>query len=690
MFIIKIFNLFLLGTTFLFADSYNMELLSNLSYEQNTSDITAFYQDSREFAVIGLQNAASFVDVTDPYNPFEISRIGGGTSLWRDLKYWNRHVYIGTEAEDGVKVVSVDDPDNPVLVNTILDFDNNHNIHVADGYLYVVGADIHDIWIYDLTDPANPELAGFWDTEYIHDLHVYNDIAYAMGIYTSTAYIIDVSDKANPQTLASWNYPGMAHDCAVSEDENYLITADEMAGGHIKIWDISNYSNINLLDEYMTDPQHSVHNVYIIGDIVYMSYYADGTRILSMEDPNNLVEIGYYDTSDIEGLYVGNWGVDPFLPSGNIVSSDIETGLYITRFGGVTISHDPIADMPADSDYIYFSADATSYSGAVTSVTLNYSINFSDWNSVNMNEVGEGMYSAGISSPPNGSIVEYYIQASNNEGSISFFPSEGADSPVMFVYGELQNILYDDIESNNLWQVGVESDNATAGSWEWGVPFGTAYGDIPVQTDEDHSINGQNCFVTGNANVNGTPSADDVDGGKTTLLSPAYDVSGHEEVLLTYWRWYTNNLGDNPSTDLWKVSVSGDQGDSWVELESTNISDNSWKKMTFFVGDYIDIESTIQLRFVAEDVGYPGDSGSGGSIVEAAVDDISLDRIGVNIILGDANLDGNVDVLDIVLSVSFALGNSVPGTDQFFATDINSDGEIDILDIVSIVNLILE
>ena len=33
----------------------------------------------------------------------------------------------------------------------------------------------------------------------------------------------------------------------------------------------------------------------------------------------------------------------------------------------------------------------------------------------------------------------------------------------------------------------------------------------------------------------------------------------------------------------------------------------------------------------------------------------------------------NVDVLDIVLAVSFALGNSVPDTDQFFATDINSD-----------------
>ena len=125
-----------------------MQLLSHLPYEQECSDITGFYQDGREFAVIGLQNAASFVDVTDPYNPFEVGRIEGGTSIWRDLKYWDRHVYIGTEAEDGVKVVSVDNLDEPELVYTISDVDNSHNIHVDDqGFLYIIGADDHDIWI---------------------------------------------------------------------------------------------------------------------------------------------------------------------------------------------------------------------------------------------------------------------------------------------------------------------------------------------------------------------------------------------------------------------------------------------------------------------------------------------------------------------------------------------------------------
>ena len=169
------------------SESYNMQLLSYMSFGQDCADITGFYQDDREFAVIGLQNAAAIVDITDPYNPFEIDRIEGSTSIWRDLKYWNRHVYIGTEADDGIKVVSVDDPDNPILVNTITDVDNSHNIHVdSDGYLYIVGADINDIWIYSLLDPGNPELVGTWNLQngetssqgYCHDIEVYNNKLY--------------------------------------------------------------------------------------------------------------------------------------------------------------------------------------------------------------------------------------------------------------------------------------------------------------------------------------------------------------------------------------------------------------------------------------------------------------------------------------------------------------------------------
>ena len=98
------------------------------------------------------------------------------------------------------------------MVNTIADVDNSHNIHVdSDGYLYIVGADINDIWIYSLLDPGNPELVGTWNLQngetssqgYCHDIEVYNNKLYCAAIYVGYFHIIDVTDKSNPVTITS-------------------------------------------------------------------------------------------------------------------------------------------------------------------------------------------------------------------------------------------------------------------------------------------------------------------------------------------------------------------------------------------------------------------------------------------------------------------------------------------------------
>ena len=56
---------------------------------------------------------------------------------------------------------------------------------------------------------------------------------------------------------------------------------------------------------------------------------------------------------------------------------------------------------------------------------------------------------------------------------------------------------------------------------------------------------------------------------------------------------------------------------------------------------------------------------------------------------GDVNQDMSLDVLDVVMLVNFAVGNTSPTDLEFFLSDINSDLTIDILDIVILVNLIL-
>ncbi len=700
----KIIYMLLVGMSMIFSESYNMQLLSFLPFEQDCSDITGFYQDGREFAVIGLQNAASFVDVTDPYNPFEVGRISGSTSIWRDLKYWNRHVYIGTEAEDGIKIVSVDNLDNPVLVNTITDVDNSHNVHIdADGYLYIVGADDHDIWIYDLSDPSDPLLVGTWNLQngetssqgYCHDIEVYNDKLYCAAIYVGYFYIIDVSDKSNPVTLAS-HFAGIdgisTHDVAITEDEQYLFTGDENLSGHIKVWDISNYNNINLVDEYYTPEYqtHSAHNLYVKPglDQLVISYYADGTRVLDISDPTNVQEIAYYDMSDIEGLYVGNWGTYVDLPSGNIISSDIEQGLFVLELGGVSIMHNPIEDIDdLNSPYVNFLAEVESFDGEIEDVILHYSLDSDNWNQANMNNgLGGSEYNAVMTFDDSNVIVYYYITASNSLGQSSQYPQTG--DYLSFNYGDLIDILVQDFENGYNWYV---ESTASAGFWEVGIPNPSYEQGVIVQTNEDHTENGEKCFITGNDLINeNSPGQDDVDGGETILYSDIYDLSNYNDVQVSYWSWYTNNLGNNPGNDIWNTQVKSGLETGWIDLENTSSSLNEWSEKRFVLSNYIDLTNEVQFRFIASDIFNDGDNGSGGSLVEAALDDFKLEIIGYNSPSGDLNLDSETNILDIVILVNIILGEVIPSDSQLNAADINNDEEVNVLDVVGLVNLVLE
>jgi len=157
---------------------------------------------------------------------------------------------------------------------------------------------------------------------------------------------------------------------------------------------------------------------------------------------------------------------------------------------------------------------------------------------------------------------------------------------------------------------------------------------------------------------------------------------------MTFWRWYTNNIGDNGGSDIWLVQVSTDGGESWVDIENTSSSNASWIKSRFILSDYIDVTDDVQFKFIAEDIFYDGDGGSGGSLVEAAIDDFMLEYvISESFMVGDLNSDTVINVLDVILLVNMVLGFEEP---NYSTGDINFDSEINILDVVNLVSLILD
>jgi C1A family cysteine protease len=182
---------------------------------------------------------------------------------------------------------------------------------------------------------------------------------------------------------------------------------------------------------------------------------------------------------------------------------------------------------------------------------------------------------------------------------------------------DAQTVFFDDVETDLGWSLGAPDDEASNGDWRWLNARGSLQDSFLVQAELDHTPGASTlAFVTKNANRTFVPDFSDVDEGKTTLTSPLIDLSDNASALLRYWRWYTNDTGENVD-DAWQVDVSGDAGASWVNLETETASARRWEPREYDLGQYVLLTDEVLLRFVASDYG-------GESTVEAAVDDIRI------------------------------------------------------------------
>jgi len=180
---------------------------------------------------------------------------------------------------------------------------------------------------------------------------------------------------------------------------------------------------------------------------------------------------------------------------------------------------------------------------------------------------------------------------------------------------------YDPAETDRGWTLGAPGDNATTGIWIREEPVGTTYSGYQIQPEHDHTPDpGEICFVTGNTPVGGGAGDNDVDGGKTTLLTPVFNLEGAQAAGISYWRWYSNAWGGDPNNDWWNVDVTND-GQTWYSLEHTMQTTAAWVEMTFDLTAYLpELTDHVQIRFVAADEG-------SGSLVEAGVDDFMLNAV---------------------------------------------------------------
>lgn len=330
------------------AQNDEVELLGQLSYSQELSDVWGYVDEAgNEYALVGVYNGFSVVDVTDPANPEEVYFVSGAQSIWRDIKTWGDYAYVSNESFGGVLIVDLSPlPDGEITTTTnftgnIYNFDRAHNLYIDEfGKMYIFGADSGSggaIICNVAENPMNPIELGRFDNFYLHDGMARGDTLWGAGIYQGLLAAIDVSNPANPAIMGTVSTPGQfAHNCWVSDDGTHVFTTDEISDGYIGAYNVEDLGNMFETDRIQSSPGTDVipHNVHVRNDFLITSYYTDGIVIHDAINPENLTEVGSFDTSpNYSGSgFNGAWGAYPFLPSGNILASDIQEGLYILGF----------------------------------------------------------------------------------------------------------------------------------------------------------------------------------------------------------------------------------------------------------------------------------------------------------------------------------------------------------------------
>lgn len=299
---------------------------------------------NREYALICARNDGVAIVDLDASPIEEVGFLPGnfpGDDI-KDVKIYKNYAITISEYSPG-QIFDISDPSNPVKVADIFNITGDasngaHNCMVDGDYLYVVGNhDIGGLEIWDISTPASPVSVGTHQPFYYHDVDIYNDTLVAAGIYGDGLNLLDVTNKTAPSFITNFNYSGSgAHNCEFIQGMDYVAIGDEIGTGpHTRIFDLQNLGAINLVADIIINPSQPVHNCYTRNDTLFIAHYALSLRMFDVSDPTNPVDVGYYDSYPAPTVgYVGAWSVYPYFPSGRIIISDMQTGLYLMQVAG--------------------------------------------------------------------------------------------------------------------------------------------------------------------------------------------------------------------------------------------------------------------------------------------------------------------------------------------------------------------
>ena len=680
----------------LFSQNLNMELLDHRNDFGDLlyTDVWGYAEkDGTEYAIIGTRGGVVIYQILLDGKLKAVKNIAGDYSPWRDIKSYGDYIFaIADRGDDGLLIINMKKAPEaftwrfwkPFLsINgaegTLTDC---HNLWVDEnGILYLSGCNLNKggILMADLSqNPEQPVYLGAADARYSHDCFARDNLLYSADLNSGSFSITDISEKSDPLLLAQQRTGGrFTHNVWLSDDGRYLFTTDEVADAATEAYDIQNLNNIVKLGEYR--PAATLgkgvipHNVHYFNGYLVLSHYTDGVKIIDAHRPENLVEVGSYDTwLGKDGGFHGCWGAYPYLPSGRILASNIEDGIYImeatyqraaylegqvrdavTGANLIDVQVKILSDQPNVS---FTNLGGQFKTGQVLGGTFTVSFQKEGYErtrvevsikkgeisilDVEMKPLPEYTIKGIVKDARSGNLIPHanisirndlsdFVTQADEQGAFTiggvfrekydlFAAGWGylyQELPAVQIEGEgpyeilLEPGYQDDFLFDLGWQTEAET-SVRGGFWEWSIPKGTFDSGRPSNPGKDLPDDfGEKCYMTGNGG--GGANRDDVDRGTVTLTSPPMDLTIYDEPILTYFLWFYNSI--TAGDDSLKVYLSN--GVEKVLIEQLTEPQSEWR-----------FQSRIQVRnFLAPSTEMylileTADQRSNDDVVEAAID----------------------------------------------------------------------
>jgi choice-of-anchor B domain-containing protein len=686
------------------SPTVNMQLRSRLSLGgPDGSNICGYAANGREYALVGNSSGTMIVDVTNPDAPKTLRQIPGVQSIWREIKVYRNYAYITTDNNGpGLQIVDLSRLPDTTGMNArlfksdttrgLLNILRTHALHIdtAKGFCYLFGGGYtlstlsgNACIVLDIkTDPLNPRYVGAAPQPYIHDGFVENDTLYAGNIFNGYFSIIDFRDKANPIVLSTTTTPtAFTHNTWRTSDRKAVLTTDENCGSYLGSFDVSNPQQPKFLDRIrsISEGNAVVHNTHILNDYAVTSWYTEGVIVTDAHRPQNLVHVAQYDA--FNGTlpdYEGTWGVYPFLPSGNLLLSNITPGelvIVTPQYKRACYLEGTIKDAntnqvlsgvrvkinSTDMDKHAESGITGKYAtGQVTAgnFTVTYSKKGYASQIIAVNLATAGVTNQDISLRP---AVSYTVS-----GNVSAVTGGAALADIQAVFKSDYETFSTKTNAQGLFSTAIpEADydvylgewgvqsrymnkrtitangttftaalqrayiddfwgdfgwkvtgNATSGAWTRGIP--EAVSDVVLtQSGNDSPTDNDNfCFFTANGNCDGGPGAADVDGGATILTSKPMKIRNYADPQLTFNYWFYNGGGNTALNDTFTVILSNGLKDTTIMAMRT--SGSTWRQSPVFkVKNYLPLTDSMTVAFRVADA-------DPGHVVEGAVDNFRL------------------------------------------------------------------